>query len=541
MRRKAFTIGLLFSLTLTFTPGAAQTGAGELPWWNDRVFYEIFVRSFHDSDGDGIGDLQGLISKLDYLNDGDPTTTDDLGITGIWLMPVAQSPSYHGYDVMDYREIESDYGTNEDFRQLVAEAHRRGIAVIVDLVMNHTSSQHPWFVEAKNPDSAYRNWYIWVKDHPGYLGPWGQQVWYPLGDSFYYGLFWRGMPDLNYNYPPVTEAMYDIVRFWLEEMGADGFRLDAVRHLIEQGEQQADTPATLAWLVNYDDFIDTVNPDALTVGEVWTNSLVVSSYIKKDALDLAFEFDLADAMVQSAQSGMPSDVRLFQKQVSQLYPPGQYATFLTNHDQPRLMTQLAGDMGAAKVAAALLLTSPGVPFIYYGEEIGMTGDKPDECIRTPMQWDDSPPAAAFTLGLPCETLPPEAYASAHVAAQAGDPDSLLSHYRALIHLRNDHAALRRGDYLAVESNSRLVYGFARHLPGDGDETLLVVVNPSREPVRDYALSLAEGPLSGDVKATLLFGEGEISAPAVNTAGGFESYLPLPEMPARSAVIIQLGE
>ncbi len=163
------------------------TGTDGLPWWNDRVFYEIFVRSFQDSNGDGIGDLQGLISKLDYLNDGDPKTNTDLGITGIWLMPIMESPSYHGYDVTDYMKVEpdyADYGTNDDFRQLIAEAHKRGIAVIIDMVLNHTSSQHAWFKDSQTPGSEHDQWYRWSDTKPLQLGPWNQTVWYELNGRF---------------------------------------------------------------------------------------------------------------------------------------------------------------------------------------------------------------------------------------------------------------------------------------------------------------------------------------------------------------------
>ncbi|MBN1965655.1 MAG: alpha-amylase, partial [Anaerolineae bacterium] len=188
---------------LASEPGfGAPEVAEALPWWNDRVFYEVFVRSFYDSDGDGIGDLRGLIERLDYLNDGDPATTDDLGITGIWLMPIAQSPSYHGYDVTDYYTIEEDYGTNADFLELMGAAHARGIVVIVDLVMNHTSSEHPWFVASAAGDPAYTDWYLWRDDNPGYVSPWGSPTWH-LADNgrYYFGLFWSGMPDLNYMNP----------------------------------------------------------------------------------------------------------------------------------------------------------------------------------------------------------------------------------------------------------------------------------------------------------------------------------------------------
>ena len=199
-------------------------------WWNDTVFYEVFVRSFQDSDGDGIGDLQGLIDRLDYLNDGDPATASDLGVTGIWLMPVAQSPSYHGYVTADYYTVEQDYGSNEGFQRLIDEAHRRGIKVLVDLVLNHTSIEHPWFIDsASGPDSDKRDWYIWRPSDDGSRAPWvgGGPVWHKQGDAYYFGLFWEGMPDLNYRNPEVTAEMQNAARFWLEEMGVDGFRLDA--------------------------------------------------------------------------------------------------------------------------------------------------------------------------------------------------------------------------------------------------------------------------------------------------------------------------
>ena len=204
----------------------------------------MFVRSFADSDGDGIGDLRGLTDRLDYLNDGDPATTGDLGVTGIWLMPIAESPSYHGYDVVDYEQIEADYGTAEDFKALMAAAEERGIAVIVDLVLNHTSIDHPWFKDSRTPGSEHDEWYVWSDPAPAVAGPGGRPVWHQDGDRAYYGYFWEGMPDLNVANPAVTAALDEVARFWLEEMGVDGFRLDAARHLIEDGAQLDNTPAT---------------------------------------------------------------------------------------------------------------------------------------------------------------------------------------------------------------------------------------------------------------------------------------------------------
>ncbi|NOZ26748.1 MAG: alpha-amylase [Chloroflexi bacterium] len=525
------------SPTLTPTP----EGVGEREphaWWNDAVFYEIFVRSFYDSDGDGVGDLNGLIEKLDYLNDGDPATTDDLGITGIWLMPIMESPSYHGYDVADYYRVDPEYGTNEDFRRLMAEAHRRGIRVIIDMVLNHTSSKHPWFQSARSdPNSPYRDFYIWSDQDPGYKGPWGQRVWHRSPTGYYYGIFWAGMPDLNYDNPAVTAEMEKVIRFWLEDMGVDGFRLDAVKHLVEEGRVQENTPATHAWLRGFYAFYESINPEALTVGEVWSPTTEVVKYIG-DQLDLAFEFDTAQAMLRSARFGDRSYVLRAHRLVTERYPPNQFATFLTNHDQPRVMTELRGDVNKAKVAASLLLTGPGVPFLYYGEEIGQVGGKPDENIRTPMQWSDAE-NAGFTTAVMAWRAPQPDYRDVNVAAQTGDPNSLLSHYRRLVRARNAHEALRVGDWREVTVEDRRIYAFLRHSDA---ETLLVLINLSGEPISDYRLDLESGPLSGEpvegLPVEVLTGE-PAPAPAVREGGGFEGYRPLGTLEPYGTYVIRL--
>ena len=220
-------------------------GIDNILWWEDDVFYEIFVRSFNDSDGDGIGDFNGIIEKLDYLNDGDPGTNTDLGVSGLWLMPIHPSTSYHGYDVIDYYAVNPEYGTMEDFNRLLDEAHKRGIRVIIDLVLNHTSVDHPWFRAAQDPMSEYRDWYVWSDTEPSGSG------WHASDHGYYFGIFWEGMPDLNYEHPPVTEQMHDVARYWLQDIGVDGFRLDAAKHLIEDGMIQTHTDATHEW---YKDF-----------------------------------------------------------------------------------------------------------------------------------------------------------------------------------------------------------------------------------------------------------------------------------------------
>ncbi|MGB1251358.1 MAG: alpha-amylase family glycosyl hydrolase [Candidatus Promineifilaceae bacterium] len=522
----------------TATPDPFVTGTNGLPWWNDAVFYEVFVRSFYDSDGDGIGDINGLIEKLDYINDGDPTTNDDLGATGIWLMPIAVSPSYHGYDVVDYFEVDPDYGTNEDFERLMEEAHARGIHVIVDLVMNHTSAQHPWFIDSKDRTSDKRDWYVWEDESPGFRGPWGQGVWHKSGDAYYYGVFWGGMPDLNFRNPDVTQAIYEAAEYWLDEMGVDGFRLDAIKHMIEDDRIQENSNSTHAWMADFYTFYKGVNPNALTVGEAWTGTRQVVDYTG-DEVDIAFQFDLALDILNSADSGLSPQIIRAQTEIYDSFPPSQYATFITNHDQNRVMSRLDGEVDKAKLAASLLLTAPGVPFVYYGEEIGMTGKKPDEDIRLPMQWQSNGPKVGFTTGTPWRPAAGN-FPVVSVARQTDDADSLLTHYRTLIGLRAEHEALRVGDWTLIETNSPRIYSFLRHTE---NEMILVVINTHRNDVsaEKYSLELPTSPLTDGMHPTALFGMGDPVAPTVNSSGGFAAYHPFDEIPARSAHIVKLTQ
>jgi glycosidase len=497
----------------------------------------VFVRSFQDSDGDGIGDLRGLTARLDQLNDGDPATTEDLGVTGLWLMPVAQSPSYHGYDVVDYRAIETDYGTADDFRALLAAAHERGIAVIVDLVLNHTSRDHPWFRDAQKPGSAHDDWYVWSADHPGFGRSDGSRVWHQAGDRYYYGYFWEGMPDLNLENAEVIAELDDIGRFWLDEMGVDGFRLDAARHLIEDGKKLENTPATIEWLKGFRQRLKADHPNALVLGEVWDATSMSARYVRDGSLDLSFDFGLASATITSLRSGDAGSLGAAEAEVAEAYPAGGLATFLTNHDQNRIFDQLDRDVPAARLAGTLLLMSGGVPFIYYGEEVGMTGRKPDERIRTPMRWDATGPAAGFTTGTPWQPLgddPP----GTDVATQMRDPSSLLSLYRDLIRLREAHPALATGDWLTVDAAPASVAAFLR---ADGSEALLVVANVSDEPVAGPTLSLDAGPLCGEPRGEVLFGPADAAAsPVVTATGGFAAYGAVEGLGPRDTVVIRLG-
>ncbi len=523
---------VLIATALIAVTAAVVADTSFHPWWEQGVCYEVLVRSFADSNGDGIGDLQGLINKLDYLNDGNPATTTDLGVTCLWLMPIFSSPSYHGYDVTDYYQINPDYGDLTTFKRLLQAAHARGIHVIIDLVLNHTSDRHPWFIDsATGPNSDKRNWYIWSNADPGYAGPWGEKVWHWRNGAYYYGIFWSGMPDLNYRNPAVTAQMENVARFWLN-MGVDGFRLDAVKHLIEDGPVQENTPETHAWLQGFHRFYKTIAPDSLTVGEIWDTPQVISTYYDGQ-LDMCFAFNIAHATIASVNAGDPSALESVRAEIACLYPSGRYATFLTNHDQPRTMTQLDGNADKAKLAATILLTSAGVPFIYYGEEIGMTGAKPDECIRTPMQWTAAP-HAGFTSGRPWESVNP-GYQLRNVRTEHADPDSVLNHYRRLIHLRDDYPALHGGVQKPVRSTAPAVYAYLRHV---GLEDILVVANFSGSAVSDYRLSTTGSPIPpGSYFTRMLLGTGTPASIIVDGHGGFSDYQPLPTLAPRTGYVI----
>ncbi|UQZ37750.1 alpha-amylase [Paenibacillus sp. PK3_47] len=464
---------------------SADSSIDEQP---STVYYEIFVRSFYDSDGDGIGDLRGVTEKLDYLNDGDPDTRDDLGIGGIWLMPVNPSPSYHGYDVTDYRSIHPDYGTLQDMQELIREAHKRGIKVIMDLVVNHTSKQHPWFVEsAKNPEGSYRNWYVWAEDQnrpaSGVSSAGSGNPWHPLLGSHYMGAFWDGMPDLNFDEPAVRTEMKEIGKFWLEQ-GVDGFRLDAAKHIYEDllsDKSEAVTSKNVAWWQEFRKAMSEVNPEAYIVGEVWENSAVsVGAYLDQ-AFDSGFNFGLADSLMNSAKSEKDSGTAFTLERTYKLFSQisgGTFtdATFLANHDQNRVMSVLDNHTDHAKMAAAMLLTLPGNPFIYYGEEIGMLGVKPDEGIREPMRWTGEPDAQGQTTWE--KSVNNSGNAGGDVASQLGNNNSLLERYRQLISLRNELPALRDGDLRDYASGNSGVMTYERLT---ASQQVLVAHNLTGEP------------------------------------------------------------
>ncbi len=523
------------SFTSTVNPDSLPHETDGFPWWNNTVFYEIFVRSFYDSNHDGIGDINGIIQKLDYLNDGDPNTQTDLGITGIWLMPLNPSGTYHGYAVEDYYDINPDYGTLDDFKKLLEEAHNRGIRVIIDLVLNHTSSAHPWFVDADNPNSPYHDWYIWSDTDPGYGGSWGQKVWYPHQGKFYYATFDSSMPDLNYNNPEVKAEMEKVVSFWLKDVGVDGFRLDAAKHIIEEGSLQANTQSTHEWWKSFRPIYKSINPDSMIVGEIWDETPIMAEYLQGDQFDLSFEFKLAQAFINAVNNENAFNANFQMKFSYNQIPSLRYATFLANHDQNRLMNQLNQDPEKVKAAASLLLTSPGVPFLYYGEEIGMQGEKPDELIRAPMQWSGEP-NAGFSTAVPWEPVGEE-WQTFNIVNEQNDPDSIWAHYQKLIQARIQSDALRVGNLAVISTGTNDLYAILRQ---SEDEAVIVLVNLSDSVIDKYSLTLKESELpEGSYSPQSLFEEVVLEYVSVTKDGAFYRYQPVSEIQPYVTILIKI--
>lgn len=407
------------------------------------VCYEIFVRSFADSNHDGIGDINGITSKLDYLK--------DLGIDALWLTPICKSPTYHKYDVADYRQIDPEYGTIDDFKRLISEAHKRNMKIVKDLVVNHTSNQHPWFLEAqKGKDNPYRDYYVWLSqtkiDSLGIAtreksgDSWEVNPWHAIkeaGPEKYYGLFWSGMPDLNFDNPKVREEIYSVAEFWLKEVGLDGFRLDAAKHIYPDWEAEK----SQAFWVEFREKVTGYKPDVYLVGEVWATPDKVAPYFR--GLPANFNIDAALAIQKILGKGEHVDLV---KQLTDTY--GEYkkvnpdfidVTVTGNHDQIRIGTAVNGNIDKMKVAANLLLTLPGEPYLYYGEEIGMLGDKPDENIREPFLWAAKSADKQRPTWLNPKFSTDESVRNLEI--QKADPGSLFNHYKKLLKLRHSQPAL----------------------------------------------------------------------------------------------------
>ncbi|MFD2245396.1 alpha-amylase family glycosyl hydrolase [Pontibacter ruber] len=443
--------------------------------WPKGVSYEIFVQSFCDSDKNGIGDIKGMTSKLDYL--------DDLGIEAVWLMPINPSPSYHKYDVTDYYGIHPDYGTMDDFKEFVKEAHKRDIKVVMDLVLNHSGNGHPWFKEAaKDPKSPYRDYYVWAhKDDPQTKGEgkttgadsFNVNHWHSVegSDYKYFGYFWGGMPDLNFDNPKLREETYKIGRYWLKDVGVDGFRLDAARHIYPDDREKDNHQ----FWEEFRSEMQKVKKDVYLVGEVWAEAETVAPYTK--GLPALFNFEMSWAILKALNTGRGDSLAIKHAQIIDIYddvnPDFIDATILSNHDQNRIMSEMNGDMNKAKLAAALLLTLPGSPYIYYGEEIGMKGKKPDEEIREPFLWDVKSKDDCRTTWMTPKNNTEQTVTPA--AVQAADKASILNHYKTLIRLRNNSKALTYGAIEPIRLENKAISAFLRT---NEDESVLVLHNLS---------------------------------------------------------------
>lgn len=466
MKKRIFILFLIVAIASTIFFGCSKQTVAHDENYNGRVFYEIFVRAFNDSNKDGIGDLKGVTEKLDYLK--------GLGIKGIWLMPINESPSYHGYDVSDYYKINPDYGTVEDFKELIKEAHKRDIKVEMDMVINHTSTENEWFKEASaDPNSKYRDYYIWTKDgeKAKETSAISAAPWTPLGDSYYYSLFWSGMPDLNYDNKAVRDEMKKVAKYYLD-MDVDGFRLDAAKWIYNEDGKNID------WWQEYNKYVKSIKKDAVLVGEVWdNNSNVVAPYYK--ALDSCFNFSMADALVKGISNGAISNFMFSANFAYESYKKENKnfidSPFLSNHDMNRAMDSFQ-NIDEAKQAAAILLTLPGAPYVYYGEETGMTGIKPDEQIRQPFIWDNKD----ITKNTSWEKSDNDINKVA-VSVQQKDKNSLLNFYKTLINLRNNNSALKLGGFKDLKAKNDTVVAYKRSYKG---EEVYIYVNAGNKKVEE---------------------------------------------------------
>jgi glycosidase len=438
-----------------------------------RVFYSVFVQSFYDSNGDGIGDIRGLTSKLDYLK--------ELGIQGLWLLPVHPSPTYHKYDVSDYYSIHPDYGTLSDYKEFIEAAHQRNMVVLLDLVINHTSIRNKWFEDAcRNPKGQYRDYYIWSDNPADFTAE--PFHWHSVRDAKgvqlpgpkYYGFFWWEMPDLNFDNPKVRQEIFNIASFWLKDIGVDGFRMDAAKYIYPAGEPEKN----ISWWQEFRKGIQKIKKDAIIIGEVWDTSKAIAPYLK-NSMTACFNFQLADSIRQSLKEENDHYILQTWWQIRDTYSivnrSYSDAIFLSNHDINRIMTDIGNKPGKGKVAASLLLTLPGNPFIYYGEEIGMLGEKPDEYIREPFLWNMEGEDRGQThwekpYCSSSQTVKPLRY-------QLEDPNSLFLFYKKLVNLRNTTDALNRGDLEPFIQDNRKVIGFNRVY---GNERVLVLINLSKD-------------------------------------------------------------
>lgn len=494
--------------------------SNDLLWYKRAIFYEVYVRAFCDSNGDGHGDLPGLIQKLDYIK--------DLGVDCIWLLPIYPSPLRDdGYDIADYYNVLETYGTLEDFKRLVHEAHQRGLRIITDLVMNHTSDQHPWFQAARlDRNSPYRNYYVWSDSDQRYRDTRiifldtekSNWTWDETAGQYYWHRFYSTQPDLNYDYLPVREEMKKIMRFWLDT-GVDGFRADAVPYLFErEGSNCENLPETHDYLKEVRAFLEVNYPGRILLGEAnqWPED-VLPYYGNGDELHMNFHFPLMPRLYMALKKSDKNPLEWVFERTPPIPDNCQWCTFLRNHDEltlemvtpeerefmwreyapearmrlnlgirRRLAPLVDNDLRQIRLLNSMLFSLPGTPIVYYGDEIGM-GDNIDlfdrNGVRTPMQWDSSLGAGFSTAPLetwyaPYITKPPFDPVRVNVADQQARPDSLLNFMKHLIRLRKQRSELASGSMSWLPTGSKAVAAVLRQ---EGQRWLVAVHNLSAQP------------------------------------------------------------
>ena len=461
---------------------------------NNRVFYEIFVGSFSDSDGDGVGDLRGVINRMDYLNDGDPQSGVSLGVEGIWLTPVFSSPSYHKYDVTDFYAIDPSFGTMDDLRELIDLCHERDVKLILDLPINHTGNQNRWFKNfmnahaMNNPDNAYYDYYTWL--------PLDQKA--PAGRHFvkaaqgklqYEANFSDSMPELNYDNESVRNAVLDVARFYLD-LGVDGFRFDAAKYIY-----LGDNPKSAQFWQWYMSELKQIKPDLYTVAEVWDGEGIIAQYIPATN---CFNFPTSQSnglIAETAKAGnvnrFTAYVQQYQAAISALRPDAANVFFIANHDTDRSAGYLSAANGQAKMAANLYLLSPGSPFIYYGEEIGLRGSRgganTDANRRLAMLWGDGD-TVKNPVGATYDASKQTPYSVQDLYKMS---DSLYNYYKRLIMIRKANPEIARGEYAALSFPDSKAGGFTVTWEGS---TVAVLHNTSGQTV-SLDLSSAGAPFT----------------------------------------------
>lgn len=452
---------------------------------NYRTVYQIYVRSFADSNGDGKGDIRGIIETFDYLNDGDMANGNDLGVQAIWLTPIFLGNSEHKYDAVDFYSIDPTFGTEEDFRELIALCKERNVKLILDLALNHTSTQNQWFQEFKkahqNGDTSnkYYNYYSWYpsKLNEGYVKVYGQNLWYECWFDTQSG----SMPELNYDNQNVRNEMLNVAKYWMD-MGVDGFRFDAVKYVYYNDHKKS--PDFYKW---YTDELRKAYPDIYLIGECWDdNNSVMLEYYK--AMN-CFNFDTAgNGVIANAARGTGNvstfvdKIIYWQNEISKRNSNGMLSTFLSNHDTDRSGGYIATD-NYRKMAASLYLLTPGTPIIYYGEEIGLKGSgnsADDANRRLPMKWGDTwtpsiPQGQTYLKGSNLTNYSDYQDVNDTVFEQQRDENSLMLHYAKVLNIRHSYPAIARGTYQAIYAGKSTFGGF---FVDYGNDDVIILHNTS---------------------------------------------------------------